>query len=329
MLKKKYSKIEIQFMIKNILLIVLGSIALAFGTAIFLTELNIVAGGLSGIAIIVQYFIGDKFIGNQSIDIIVFGLTWILWLVGLIFVGKEFAFKTLISSIAYPLALSLFLRVPGFIKLAQMIAYYPSLNPGEAVPIGNMLICGIFGGAFIGFGVAVNFRGGGSTGGVDVFIALINKWFGVKESVVSFILDAAVILSGMFIIPGNVVPSLNGIISALVTALMIEYFYIGRNTSYQADIISDNWEKMSEIIQNVTGRGTTIIEAAGGYQGEQRIILRVVFDKTQYKTIRDIIYKCDEKAFITFTQTYGVFGEGFKPNEIPQKIEINKKSKKK
>lgn len=326
MLKKKYSKIEIQFIIKNMLMIIIGAISLAFGTAIFLTRLNIVSGGLSGIAIIVQYFVGDKFIGNQSIDIIVFALTWLLWIVGLIFVGKEFAFKTLVSSIVYPLALSLFLRVPLFIQLSDMIATY-GVASGETVPIGNLLICGIFGGAFIGFGVAINFRGGGSTGGVDVFIALINKWFGIKESTVSFVLDSAVILCGMFIIPDNIVPSLNGIISALVTALMIEYFYIGRNTSYQADIISDNWEQMSEIIQDLTGRGTTVIEAAGGYKGEQRIILRVVFDKTQYKMIRDIIYKCDDKAFITFTQTYGVFGEGFKSNEMPKTIEKNKKTK--
>ena len=171
----KMTALEKKFFFKNLFQIIFGCICLAFGTAIFLTTLNIVAGGLSGIAIIIQFFIGDKFFGGQSIDIFVFVLTWALWILGLLLVGKKFAIKTLVASIVYPLALSLFLRVPAFIQLADMIAYYGMETKEAAVPIGNLLICGIFGGVFIGLGVALNFSGGGSTGGVDVFIAILHK----------------------------------------------------------------------------------------------------------------------------------------------------------
>ena len=328
---RKMTALEKKFFFKNMFQIIFGSISLAFGTALFLTRLNIVAGGLSGIAIILQFFIGDKFFGGQSIDIIVFILTWTLWVLGLITIGKKFALKTLISSIVYPLALSLFLRVPAFISASKMIAEYGMkfLPAGADVPIGNLLICGIFGGVFIGVGVAFNFAGGGSTGGVDVFIAMANKYLGIRESIASFVLDAAVILCGMFVIPSNIVPSLCGIISACVTALMIEYFYNASQSSYQADIISSNWEEISAEVQNILGRGATIINAEGGYKGDKRVILRVVFDKTQYKAIREIIAKIDPKAFMTFTQTYGVYGEGFKANEVPQKIIQKKATKKK
>lgn len=328
---RKMTALERKFLFKNIFQIGFGCISLAFGTALFLTRLNIVAGGLSGIAIIAQFFIGDKFFGGQSIDIIVFVLTWLLWIIGLIAVGKKFAIKTLVASIVYPLALSLFLRVPAFIELSKMIAYYgvDTSVPDYVVPIGNLLICGIFGGVFIGVGVAFNFAGGGSTGGVDVFIAILHKYFGIRESIASFVIDAAVILCGMFVIPSNIVPSLNGIISACVTALMIEYFYNAYQTSYQADIISSNWEEISYEVQEILGRGATIINAEGGYKGDKRIILRVVFDKTQYKAIREIIAKIDPKAFMTFTQTYGVYGEGFAVNQMPQKIVKKPRSKKK
>ena len=314
---KKLSKIEKTIIAKNMVQIILGCISLAFGTALFLTKLNIVAGGLSGIAIILQAFIGDKFFGGQSIDIMVFIMTWVLWVAGLLTLGKRFAFKTLVATIVYPLALSLFLRVPAFVQLSEMIAYYgvDTSVPDHIVPIGNMLICGIFGGVFIGLGVALNFSGGGSSGGVDVFIAMLHKYLGIRESIASFAIDGIVILCGMFIIPGNIVPSLNGIISAFVTALMVEYFYNASQTSYQADIISDNWEEISQIVQDVLGRGATVIKAEGGYKGDNRIILRVVFDKTQYNKMREIIAKVDPKAFMTFTQTYGVYGEGFLPNE--------------
>ena len=325
----KMTALEKKFFFKNLFQIIFGCICLAFGTAIFLTTLNIVAGGLSGIAIIIQFFIGDKFFGGQSIDIFVFVLTWALWILGLLLVGKKFAIKTLVASIVYPLALSLFLRVPAFIQLADMIAYYGMETKEAAVPIGNLLICGIFGGVFIGLGVALNFSGGGSTGGVDVFIAILHKYFGVRESVASFVIDASIILCGMFVIPSNIVPSLNGIISACVTALMIEYFYNASQTSYQADIISSKWEEISKYVQDVLGRGATVINAEGGYKGEQRIILRVVFDKTQYRAMREIIAKTDPRAFMTFTQTFGVYGEGFTPNEAPTIVKKKGNSKKK
>ncbi len=327
----KRSKKEIYREVVKILFVIFGNILLAFGTAIFLTNLNIVAGGLSGIGIILQYWFtewfGEGILGGQFIDIVVFILTWILWVVGLIVLGKSFALKTLIAAIVYPLALSLFLRVDAFVELSEVICYYgmsvEEIESGVA-PIGNILICGLFGGVFIGSGVALSFVGGGSTGGLDVIIAIIDKYTPIKSSVASFALDFIVILVGMFAIPNNIMPALCGIIAAFVTAMMIEYIYIGNQTAYQVDIISDKWEEISEYVQDKLERGATIIHANGGYQGENRIILRIVIDKSQYIALKDFIAICDPKAFVTFTQTNAVYGEGFKTNTTLRKNKIEK-----
>lgn len=304
--------------VNSIIFVILGNFLLAFGTATFLTKLNIVSGGLSGIGIILQYHFAQYF-GGQVIDIAVLILTWLLWVVGFIFVGKEFALKTLASSIIYPLALALFLRVPVFINISEMVCYYgiEEFTDGipNLVPIGNLLLCGLFGGVFVGAGVAFCFMGGGSTGGVDVIIALAAKYTPVKESVTSFLIDGLIIVLSMFLIPGNIVPSLCGILSAFVTALLIEFLYVGSQTSYQVDIISDKWEEISNFAQNELLRGATIIKVEGGYQGDPRVILRIVFDKRQYRKIRNFIAQVDPKAFVTFTQTNAVYGEGFKINK--------------
>ena len=233
------------------------------------------------------------------------------------------------KTIVYPLALSLFLRVPFFVELSEAIGYYGMTDAqiaaiGSApgiIPIGNLLICGIFAGVLVGTGVAFNFRGGGSSGGVDVIMAIFKKYFGVKESITSFLIDALVIALGAVLIPNNVIPSLCGVMTAFVTAWMIEYFYIGRQTSFQADIISEKWEDISHFVQNVLGRGATVIRAEGGYKGDDRVVLRAVVDRTQYKPLREFIGRVDPKAFMTFTQTNGVYGEGFDPH-------INDKNKK-
>lgn len=305
--KTKEEKIKI---ITNISLMIFGNAMLAFGTAIFLTKLNIVAGGLSGIGIIIQNFMP---VGVEIIDIVVYVLSAILWVVGFFKVGKRFALKTLASSFIYPLFLSLFLRVNAFQRLAESICTY-GMSAGDATPIGNLLLCGLFGGVFIGAGVALNLIGGGSSGGVDVLIVLICKKINAKESTISFCLDALIIILGMIIVPSNIVPSLCGILSAFMSALLIEYLYMKNQSCYQVDIISDKLEDIKNYAMDNLGRGATIIKAEGGYKNENRPILRVVFPSYQYGRLRRYIYSVDKKAFITFTITNAVFGEGFKQN---------------
>lgn len=312
---KKFKKEEVFSFICNNFLVIVGSTLLALGTAIFLTRLEIVTGGLSGIGIIIQHFFGNE----QVIDIIVAILTALLWVVGLIFCGKEFAFRTLVSSIIYPILLSLFLRISFFQKIAF------DISGGNEPMVGNILICGLFAGVFIGAGVALTFLGKGSTGGVDVIIFLLAKHTRVKESIWSFAIDGSVIFLSMILIPGNWVKSLVGILSAFVSALAIDYIYNGNVSSYQADIISDKWQEISRFAQDDLMRGATIIHAEGGYKGEERIIVRVVFEKRQADKLIKFIAKTDPKAFVTYTRTRAVYGEGFKSHQIKNNRELHKK----
>ncbi len=317
-MSKRFTNKQIRNAITKTLAIILGNLVLAFGTCIFLVKLNIVAGGLGGVGIIFQHYIGDLSIfGGTVVDIVVFIASWILWVIGFFFVSKEFAFKTLISTIVYPIFLALFLRINAFTELANMVAYYGiegEITESTIIPIGNLLLCGLFGGVFTGTGVALTFIGGGSTGGVDVLIALTAKYTPVKESIASFAIDSIIIILGMILIPHNFVPALCGIISAFITALLIELIYIGSMTSYQVDVISDKWQEISKFAQDELERGATIINAEGGYQGDERIILRIVFDRRQYQKLRAFIAEVDPKAFVTFTRTNAVYGEGFKKN---------------
>ena len=295
----------------RVFLVILGSALLAFGTAIFLTKLEIVSGGVTGIAIIIQHFIKEA---GQYIDLMVFGMNAIFFLIGLFFIGKTFALRTLISTIAYPLFLALFLRVPYFQNISTLVA-----GDGSS---GYIIICAVFAGVFVGAGVALTFLGGGSTGGVDILVIIFSKKLRAKESVISFAVDATIIIFSMILIKENVVNSLCGAISAFVTALMIEFVYVNQTASIQADVISEKWEDVSRFAQDVMGRGATIIKAQGGYKNEERIILRVVFDRRQFDMFKKYVAKVDPKAFITYTQTNAVYGEGFYP------VAPNKKGKK-
>lgn len=311
---------KVMHQVMNYVLIVLGTFLLSFGAVIFLEECNLVSGGVSGIAIVVQYIVRLALndFALKIYDYVVYGLMVVFWFIGLIFLGKELAFKTLLSSLLYIGLTALFFRVPFFNHLAKEFAGTTNGNEPE---VGNLILCGIFGGVFVGGGVALTFIGGGSTGGVDVIQLLIAKHTRIKESISSFIIDGLVIVIGMAAMR-LWVPALCGILSSFVTAALIEIVYIKNQTAYQVDIISDKWEEISRYAQDELERGATIIRAEGGYKGEERVILRVVFDQRQYEKIRNYIASVDPKAFVTFTQTNAVFGEGFKNNN---KIRKNNK----
>ena len=296
-------------LVNNYVAIILGTFLLAFGSVIFLTKAELVAGGVSGIAIIIQHFVSV-----QIYDYLVAALTVLFCFIGLIFLGKDFALKTALSSLLYIGFTFLFKRVVFFDELAKTFA-------GEQLA-GNLILCGIFGGVFIGGGVAITFLGGGSSGGIDVVQLLLSKYTGIKESVSGFLIDGIIILVGMFSMQ-LWVQSLCGILSSFVTAALIEIVYIKNQTAYQVDIISDKWEEISRYAQDELERGATIIRAEGGYKGEERVILRVVFDRFQYEKIKKYIASVDPKAFVTYTQTNAVFGEGFKKHT--KKIKKTKK----
>jgi uncharacterized membrane-anchored protein YitT (DUF2179 family) len=322
-MNKIISKINLKNYALQIFVVVIGSFLLAFGNVVFLSPAMINAGGLNGISIIVQSFFKD------SDKVLVYNITTaslsiILWIIGLIFIGKDFAIKTLLSTIMVPIATAFLSFMPYVSEWCINIS--TAILPVGMKDVGSILLAAITGGVIVGAGVSITFVGGGSSGGVDVINFVMNKYLNIKQSVGSFLIDGIIVFVGLVILlPQDstfLVQCLCGILSAFITAILIEYVYIGAQTSYKVEIISSKWKEISAYVQDVLGRGATIIHAQGGYKGDERVILSVVFDKSQYIRIRDFIVKTDPNAFITFTQTNAVYGEGFK------KIFSRKKTKK-
>ena len=304
--------------IYNVILVVIGSIIASFAGIAFLNPLDINSGGVSGIGVIVRYFIEGEVLKDLVYDIVTTVLIIILWLIGLIFLGKDFAYKTLLASLVCPLANFFFTFCPGVRETIKELSDVVTTFPSNSISAGNYIICGLFGGLLMGTGIAITFLGGGSTGGIDVLMLILAKYLHIKQSIISFILDGSIIVIGILILCPNdpllLFPCLIGVLSSITCAVLIELIYISSQTHYQVDIISDKWEEISRFSQTILNRSTTIIHAQGGSHGSDKIILRIVFDKRQYAYLRNYIAKIDPQAFVTFTQISAVTGKKFKTN---------------
>ena len=166
MKKIKYTKAELLLQLKNLLLVVAGTLILAFGCAVFVVPFNLVTGGVTGISIIINEIIA----GAIPIDLVIGIITWGLFFLGLIVLGWDFALKTLVSTIIYPIAISLFMRLVAPDVLGGILHLVSSPHADIA-----LIISALFGGLCVGTGCALTFLGGGSTGGVDIIAFIICK----------------------------------------------------------------------------------------------------------------------------------------------------------
>ncbi len=285
-------------LVKNYLFVIAGSILLAIGTGVFFLPALLNTGGLMGLGLIAfELFSFDA-------DLVVLVLTWLFFFISLLFLGWRFTLKSLISSFVYPLVLIALMRIP-------FINDFTTSLFTNAEDTAVTLIAGIFGGVFSGIGVALTFLGGGSTGGVDIIVVILNKYLKVKHSTLVLIIDGAIIFTGL-LVTGNVIHSLIGIISAFVFAFMLEFVFIGKSHVFTAYIVSPTKHKeINEWIQKETGRGATLIPVLGGYQGDSYNMIVVNFDRREQVSFTTGIAQIDRRAYVTIQQSKAVLGEGF------------------
>ena len=200
--------------LKNALIIILGTVILSFGVALFLIPFELVSGGAMGISIIVAHLFPLEIV---TADLVLVILSWLLFILGAVTLGKGFAAKTFLSTLVYSPLVALFSRL----VTSDILNGYFILSEGEYGEISIILAC-IFGGALVGIGISLTFLGGGSTGGTDVIALILAKRIKrLKSSVAVFAVDAAIVLFGIFAI-ADLTKSLLGILTALICAFTVD-----------------------------------------------------------------------------------------------------------
>ena len=86
--------VDIKRTLKNTLLVILGTVILAFGVGIFIVPFDLVTGGLTGLCIVLkQALSGIPFFAELEISVYVAVINWVFFFLGLVFLGRSFAAK--------------------------------------------------------------------------------------------------------------------------------------------------------------------------------------------------------------------------------------------
>lgn len=272
--------------LKELLIIAFGNFLLAVSVQYFILPFNILTGGVAGVAVAISPFIP---LSQQIIiDILVVGLFLLGWMV----LGKEFAIKTFLSSILYPI----------FVSILGFFPYTLDISP---------LLASIYSGILAGLGIGIVLREGASTGGMDIPPLILNYYTGIETSKFILLVDGLTCVLGLLNYP--VESLLNGLISVFLSSMVINKIEVAHGSdSLSVQIISSKWEEINKEVLKKINRGVSIVDVKGGYTMKTHKMLIVIIDKREYSTLLDILDTIDKSAFVITNPVQSVHGEGFK-----------------
>ena len=266
------------------ILIILGSFIMGFAIKNMYDPVNLVTGGVSGIAIIVKGMVGlPLWLTNTVLNIPLFLAAWKLK-------GWNFIKRTLVATVA--LSVSLYVL------------------PERAFLSGDLFLSSLFGGVVSGIGTGIVFAFRATTGGTDMLAALLQlklRHYSIAQ--IMQVLDGAVVLAGASIF--GIQYALYAMIAIYAVCKVSDGILDGMKFSKQAVIISDKNREIAQAVLASMERGVTAVDAVGMYSGQQRKMLFCVVSRKEIVQLRDIVRQFDRQAFIIVSDVREVFGEGF------------------
>lgn len=285
-------------MLKDLLIITIGVIITAFGLVLFMIPYNIIAGGVSGLAIIFNHFFG-WWVGLQML---IYNL--ILFLLSFKLLGTGLGIKSVYSAVL----LSVFtdLLQQGF-NMDHLIPNLIEKSGSSSVEI--TLLSAFYGGLITGFGMGLVIWKGSTTGGTDIIAMILNKVFSISVGTSLMITDTIITASSIFI---NPLLPMYGVMAIFITARTIDGVLEGFESTRTILVISDHYEDIKNDIFNVLDRGVTYLKGVGSFSGQDKIVLMVVLSRNEIGTLKKIIDNRDKNAFMVVLPNTEAIGYGFK-----------------
>ena len=271
---------------KKYLIITLVSILYGAGTSLFLDPNDLVPGGLTGIAMILNRFIP---IGTGTIFLIlnipIIALAWYKF-------GGKFIVSTLYAVGCVSVATDIFTGMSAVTK-----------EPLLAVFMGDILIA---------FSIATIFKCGATSGGADIIIKLLRlKYPHIRTGRLFMIFDISVVtLSGILF--RNIDAALYAFIGIFVMSTVMDLVLYGQDEAKMVFIISEKSELLADKMMMDVDAGVTFLTGRGAYTKKEKEVILCVVRKAVYPKVEEIIKAEDPAAFLIVTHAHEIYGEGYK-----------------
>jgi len=290
--------------VKDYFLVTLGIFLYVLAWAMFLIPNNLIGGGVSGIASMLQYATGIK------MGYFYFAINAVLLLIGFLVLGPKFGSKTVYAIIIASIGLNV---------LQDIIP--KELSQALAVDNGKLMST-MIGGILTGIGIGTAMKGGGSSGGTDIIALIISRYRSVSPGKLILWMDVIIITLSLLVpsytADGQVMPFTEkitvvvyGLVLVTINGYAIDLYLSGSRQSMQIFIFSKKYEEIADEITQELHRGVTVLPAQGWYTKKESKVLMVVVRKTDLNVVFNYIKAIDPDAFMSVGSVTGVYGNGF------------------
>lgn len=292
--------------LKEYVIITLGMLLYIVGWSVFLVPNQLVGGGVSGLASVVQYATN----GAIKMGYTYFVVNVVLLIIAMFILGNKFGFKTIYAIVIASVGLNVFQEIiPA--DICQTLA----VENGK-------LMSSIMGGLMAGVGIGLCMSQGGSTGGTDIIALIVNKYRNVSPGKMILAMDVVIILSSLLVpiqdadgsimqFNEKITTCVYGFILIVVNGTVLDMVIAGTRQSVQLFILSKKHKEIADAITNDLHRGVTVLNGMGWYTKESTEVLMVLTRKYDLNVLLRYIKNIDPEAFLSVSTVTGVYGKGF------------------
>lgn len=268
--------------------IILGNLLLAFSVNMFIIPFEFISGGSTGLALIIQHYTHFDF------SLIVTCINVITFILGYCLLGKSFALTTLLSTMIYPIFITLTSQFSNLFILTN-----------------DPLVACVIGGSLMGVALGLVIQSGASTGGLDIPPLLIQKCFKVPVAISMSIMDTVLLVLQMMF--SSMKGILCGFILVMVTSFVMNRILTLGKTQCQVMIITSKYEEMRDLFLNDLDKGLTLFMIETGYRKDTQKALCSIVSQNDLHRVQTLINTIDNNAFMIVSKVQEVRGLGFKP----------------
>lgn len=277
--------------LKLIIPILIGTAIYAFGLQYFVIPNLLMEGGVTGIAVLLNYAAGWPL----SVTTLVLNIP--LFLLGWRALGKSQMLYTIIGTVS----LSMFLALMESLIRHDWLVPFKSTN--------DYMLVALYAGVSLGAGLGIVFRFGGTTGGVDIVARILSRR---GYSMGQIILTFDTIIIGVSMIYISLEKVLYTLVVVFVASKLIDFIQDGAYSAKAFSVITDHGQAIALSITKELERGVTLMPAKGAFSGQQKEIVYCVVGRAETRRLKSIVRNIDPRAFIVINEVHDVLGEGFK-----------------
>ncbi|MDF2668493.1 MAG: rane protein [Paenibacillus sp.] len=283
---------QARLQLRTLFPIFIGTAIYAFGLYYFVIPNELMEGGLTGIALLLNY----------ALDIPP-SLTTLLLNIPLFIVGwRAFGGKGMIYTLVGTLSLILFLWLMEMAVNQQWIIPFKSEQ--------DYFLATLYAGVTLGTGLGIVLRFGATTGGTDIIVRLISMKKGWSMGQVILIIDVSVIGLSLLYIPKEKV--LYTLVAVFIASKIIDFITEGAYAAKAFTIITDQAPTVAAVITKQMDRGVTLFAAKGAYSQTPKEVVYCVVARHEMRALQSLVKTIDPLAFIVITDVHDVLGEGFR-----------------